>query len=325
MNPNAVARFACMGSLAAAYWLGFAGRRARRCAPPRILVYHGIPRRARAAFERQLRYISRCFDVVPLDVLLSAARDPRPGGRPKIALTFDDGLRNNLAYAYPVLARLALTATFFVCPQLAETGEWLWNHEARQRLARLEEAPRARLANELGAAAADTESVVERMKRLPLGERQHAQARLRALTPHFVPTPEEHDAFDVAGWRELVALDPRVVAIGSHTLTHPILTSLTGPALESEIRDSRGALEEKLGREVDTFAYPNGDYDAEALAYVRRHYRIAVASIGDLSPASDPHQLAREPVRPGLLRLVWRLHRRAALPAASGVAVVKSP
>jgi len=54
------------------------------------------------------------------------------------------------------------------------------------------------------------------MKRLPLREREHAETRIRAATPHFAPTAEERHEFDLAGWDELRALEPRIVTIGSH-------------------------------------------------------------------------------------------------------------
>ena len=92
----------------------------------RILMYHGTPRRDAAALERQLGLVKLAFPVVPLDELLK-----KKARRARVALTFDDGLRSNVEVAYPILRKLGLAATFFVCPGLIERGQWLWNHEAR--------------------------------------------------------------------------------------------------------------------------------------------------------------------------------------------------
>src|SRR5262245_23977444 len=99
----------------------------------RILMYHATPRRDAAALERQLRLVRFAFPVVPLGRLASGS-DAGDNGRARVALTFDDGLRSNVAVAYPILRKLGLTATFFVCPGLIERGQWLWNQEARERL-----------------------------------------------------------------------------------------------------------------------------------------------------------------------------------------------
>src|SRR3954464_9429303 len=125
----------------------------------RILMYHGTPRADAAALARQLRLVSLAFPVVPLEELASGKKSARP----RVALTFDDGLRNNLEVAYPILRELGLSATFFVCPGLIDGGAWLWNHEARERLLTLDASQLGKLAAGLGAPA-DVEQFVDWMK-----------------------------------------------------------------------------------------------------------------------------------------------------------------
>ncbi len=293
--------------LGIACWAGFAGEHARE-AGARVLMLHGIPRRHARLLERIVRYVTRHFDVVPLAELARDAARGAPVGH-KLAISFDDGLRNNVEIAYPILKAHGAPATFVVCPELVERDAWLWNHEARQRLRRLEAGPRREIAAEL-ACDAEVESIVERMKRLPLAARRRAEARIRHATPGFAPTPEERHEFDLASWTELRSLDPQLVTIGSHTLTHPILPSLDAGEAEEEIAQSRRLLERKLGREVQLFAYPNGDIDAAALACVRRHYRAAVTvEEGWVSSPCDPFLLPRISVPASVLRLALSLHR----------------
>ena len=294
---------------ALAYWFG-AGARRRRNGCGRILMLHGTPREHAGTFERVVRYARRHFRVVPLAELAH-------GGDLDgvLAITFDDGLRNNVEVAYPILQAHGLPATFFVCPGLVERRGWLWNQEARQRLRRLDAKARHDLALELECGF-EVESIVYRMKRLPLRERQYAEALIRAATPGFEATPAERHEFDVASWSELRALDPRIITVGSHTLTHPILPSLGEAELEYEIGGSRRALEEKLGRPVELFAYPNGDADAATVASVRRHYAAAVTvEEGWVPRGADPHLLPRINVPGSVLRLALTLHRDYFAPA----------
>src|SRR3954470_7005783 len=121
----------------------------------RILMYHGTPRADAPALERQLRLVALAFPVVPLAEMASGKKSSRP----RVALTFDDGLRNNVEVAYPILKKLGLTATFFVCPGLIDGAQWLWNHEARQRLLTLDDSALAELAAAVGAPA-DVEGFV---------------------------------------------------------------------------------------------------------------------------------------------------------------------
>ena len=271
----------------------------------RILMYHGTPRRDAAALERQLRLVSLAFPVVPLDQLMDGRN-----GRARVALTFDDGLRSNVAVAYPILRKLGLTATFFVCPGLIDRGQWLWNHEARQRLLSLQQPELEELATLLGAPTG-VEAFVEWMKTLKIAARRSVEQQVRGATPDFKPSAEQREEFDLASWQELERLDPSVVTIGSHTMTHPILTSLSAEETEAETRDSRIVLESRLERPVSIFCYPNGDLNDGALASARRHYRSAVTiELGRLQGDVDPHRLPRYAAHPQWTR---RLARRMVL------------
>ena len=265
---------------------GFTARRS--ASPARILMFHGTPRSQARELERQLRYLQRCFEIVPLSEAL------RPG---TIALTFDDGLRNNVTVAYPILRKLGIPATFFVCPKLVDERRWLWTHETRARLHRLGVQPDA------------IEQLMERVKAMDLETRAAVERRLEEETPDFAPTPEEREAYDLASWEELRALNPQVVAIGSHTMTHPVLSTLTHEQAQAEIRDSRAVLERRLGREVELFCYPNGAADENILALARSTYRVAVTvAPGVVRPGTDPLLLPRLAAPRGLLRLAWQVH-----------------
>lgn len=273
----------------------------------RILMYHGTPAADAAALERQLRLVSLAFPVVPLEDIASGRGK---NGRARVALTFDDGLRNNVEVAYPILRKLGLSATFFVCPGLIERGAWLWNHEARERLKTLSAAALEELATLVGGPP-EVEAFVEWMKTLKIAARRRVEQAIRAATPNFKPSLEQREQFDLASWEELERLDPRVVTIGSHTMTHPILTSLTPKETEAETRESRLALEKQLERPVTLFCYPNGDLNASALQSARRYYRSAVTvDPGMINGSADPHLLPRYAVHAQRTR---RLVRRMVL------------
>jgi len=274
--------------------------------PDCILMYHGTPQRHAARLARQLRAIAFFFEVVPLETLAEPGR-PRARRR-RVALTFDDGLRSNVRVAYPILRELGLPATFFVCPGLVEEGLWLWNHEARRRLFSLSAAALRELAGAIGAPA-DPIALVQWMKTLKLAERRRIEQAIRAATPRFAPSATEREDFDLAAWDELTALDPRLVKFGSHSLTHPILTSLAPNELDAELRDSRALLEARLGRPTLLFCYPNGAVSDRALSAVRRYYYGAVTvQPGSLDDDVDRYRLPRFPADPAYsLRLARRL------------------
>lgn len=66
-----------------------------------------------AGFERHCRFYRRHFRVVPLRELVHRLEQGLPVHR-HLAITFDDGYRDNFVNARPVLEKLSLPATFFV-------------------------------------------------------------------------------------------------------------------------------------------------------------------------------------------------------------------
>jgi peptidoglycan/xylan/chitin deacetylase (PgdA/CDA1 family) len=279
-------------------------------------MFHGVGpgELSASAFEAGLAWLAMRFEVVSLgDMARAIAQDIAPGPRGEVALTFDDGLRNHCDVAYPILRRLGLPATFFVCPELIDSGRWLWNHEARHRLASLSPPACGAFARSCGLAAEDVESIVDYMKTLPLARRAERENQLRELTTDRVISEEARQRFDPMRWSDLEHLDPSLITIGSHTLTHPILPTLDDAELTREVVESRRMLERRLDRTVDLFCYPNGANDRRVCDEVARAYRAAVTTeYGFAPPHADPHRLPRIPVASGLALFAWRMHRPSA-------------
>lgn len=260
----------------------------------------------------ELRYLVRHFKVVPLDTMLDRLTNSSVTLTNEIALTFDDGLRNNLTVVYPILRKLNLPATFFVCPGLVDSGAWLWNHEMRCRLQTLAPPTLAELRIKLLTPGTSADGIVEWMKTLRLSQRRHAETIIQQASSEFCPTDAQRTDFDMMNWDDLLSLDPELITVGSHTQTHPILTTLNAQELEWELWESRRCLEKRLQRTVDLFCYPNGSYDERAYQAVKKFYRAAVAAesgMVDGRQTIDLHRLPRIPSAERAALTAWRLHR----------------
>lgn len=66
------------------------------------------------------------------------------------------------------------------------------------------------------------------------------------------------------------------VDIGSHTSSHPHLTTLNNKQITEELKSSKEFLEDLLLKEITLFAYPHGDYDQRVRdLVVEAGYKIA--------------------------------------------------
>jgi len=95
-------------------------------------------------------------------------------------------------------------------------------------------------------------------------------------------------------WDELGRLAERGVRIGSHTRTHPRLTSLTAEARDDELETSAETLERELGRRPRWIAYPYGDVSHTVREAAARRYDGGVTVVyRALSARDDRHRLPR--------------------------------
>ena len=77
-------------------------------------------------FEKHITYLKKSYEIVSLDSLVDDLKNLKPTSG-KIALTFDDGFRDNYEYAYPILKEFNLPATIYLMgyPSTPVTLWWL--------------------------------------------------------------------------------------------------------------------------------------------------------------------------------------------------------
>ncbi|HKC85820.1 MAG TPA: polysaccharide deacetylase family protein [Blastocatellia bacterium] len=254
-------------------------------------------------FAEQLEYLTAHYDVVPLSQIVEriTAREPFPSGL--AAVTIDDGYRDAYEVAYPLLRRYGVPASLFVVTEFADRRAWIWTDKARfltqqaapQRLTLKIQESELRL--ELNGATSRrdaSERVNSVIKRLPDESKEEVIERLSLALGVAIPqTPPEE--FSSVTWDQAREMDANGVEIGSHTLTHPILTNVGDERLRKELSGSKSRLEGVLGHQVDQFCYPNGDNDERVQCEVARAgYRAAVTVVnGLIQRGDDPLTLRR--------------------------------
>ena len=220
----------------------------------RVLMYHKVndlwPNPTTvpvAVFEQQMRLLDE-LGYVP--VSLDAVRDHYLAGSQlparAVLITFDDGYRDNLVNALPVLLRHGFPAVLFA-PIGFLDGDRPLPHEEALRI---------------------------------LGVRN-----------------------ETVGWNELAELEAGGIRVESHGIGHRPVSELEPAEAAREIAISKLRLEERLGREVEAFAFVKGshaDYRPEHASLVQQAgYKLAFTSVsGANGPGGDRYRLRRYNVEP---------------------------
>lgn len=213
-----------------------------------VLAYHGVDDPDR--FRGQLDYLVRTTRPVSLDEVTTALAGARPLPKRAVLLTFDDGERSVLEAGLPLLQERGLPAVAFLLAGLLDGSEPFWWTEV-QHLARLGGRVGARL-------RVAPDALVRRLKTLPDDERMTAIAELRRTASAPAPPMPQLRR------EELPALEAAGIAVGNHTVSHPILPRCRDDKMQAEIRGAHRILEDVLGHPPAAFAYPNGDWDPRA-------------------------------------------------------------
>ncbi len=154
---------------------------------------------------------------------------------------------------------------------------------------------------------------------------RHREQWLDRLGPAYLPAGEPE--LRLAGWDELAALDSQVMEIGSHSATHPNLTTIASDAdLDYEIRGSKETIEGKLGRAVNHFCYPGGAYNDSVLAKIAEcgYASASAVDYGFNGAGADLRRLLRVAVAEPSLAFRGRVSGLPIL-LAHGRRVISSP
>ncbi len=85
-----------------------------------VLNYHSTPKKFIDNFEKQTLFFKKHFDIINPECLTDYYNGKLTSKKPKLLLTFDDGLKNNL-YAAEVLYKHGIKAIFFLIPDFVDS------------------------------------------------------------------------------------------------------------------------------------------------------------------------------------------------------------
>jgi peptidoglycan/xylan/chitin deacetylase (PgdA/CDA1 family) len=258
-----------------------------------ILNYHRIAEPASPPLDRglwsatpegfatQLALLGRDFDVISSADLEEALRSK--SGR-YVLITFDDGYRDNYEHALPALRAAGLPATFFLSTGYLDRPRLSWWDEIAWMIR--------------GTSTPEPDTAIreatDRYKRLPPERWSDFLDELGQRTEQG-RAPVEIAAETWMTWDMAREMQDAGMAIGGHTVDHPVLSRLPREGQREEIEGCAARLREELGAEMGMFSYPVGlpdcfDRNTRELLE-ERDVRFAFSNYGGYEPPGQSDRL----------------------------------
>ena len=225
-----------------------------------IVLYHDPERRD---FERHIRYLSAMYSIITLREFLSYLNDDDVS-LPSFPLvvTFDDGHKGNYELL-EILRTFGIRPTMYVCSGIVATRRKYWFKYQDLKVQFLKTLSHdVRLQHILGYSGFPIDQQWEEDERQAINESEMAEMS-------------------------------ELVDFQSHTRFHPILTTCSEEVARDEVFQSRAELEQKTGRPVVHFAYPNGDYSEREIRLLKEagYVSARTTDVGWNSKNTDPFRL----------------------------------
>jgi len=198
------------------------------------------------------------YDFIAMDEV--ADRLESPGERPFLAVTLDDGYRDNLEHAAPIFRRLNIPYCIYIAPGMVDGETALWWEDLERVIAAQssvkwlgKDYPTANLYEKLSA----YEQISDQISNV-LSEPQ-ARAALATLCRFHGEDWKKRVKEELLSWRELEQLkEDQLCTLGAHSMEHFMLAKLSEKDAKQDLEVSRASIVQKLGIPVKHLAYPYG-------------------------------------------------------------------
>lgn len=201
-----------------------------------IIVYH---KPSSETFEKHIRFLSKHYNFISLKRLVNAIYEKSsPDIPPKsLVITIDDGFKDNYNLL-EIFKEYNVYPTIYLCSHIVNTNRSFWFETGFNDIQRL--------------------------------KKYDNNKRLKVLRDKMQYEPRKECASrQVLNVAELRKMMP-YVDFQSHSRYHPVLTTCESGECLQEIRESKGVLEKLLNKNIEHFAYPNGDYGSREIEFLKK-------------------------------------------------------
>lgn len=219
-------------------------------------------------FDEILKYLKNKFEFHQIETLLANTFSAR-SRKPFASLVFDDGYKDYIEYALPILKKHNLTSSMYVVTSCVENGVPPWTYILDNAFAN----------SKRNKIEIDISLLPEELKNTSWKNEAEKIAYAKKLKPYLktVSNTTRKKIYEqvinslddvqppqnlMMNWNEINEIKSTGTVIGSHTVSHPLLAKIENETeIENELRLSAEKIKKQTGKLPLTISYPIGSFD----------------------------------------------------------------
>jgi len=235
-------------------------------------------------FERCIRSITNKYEVILLEDLVLDRSLPEKGNH-YASVVFDDGYKDNIEFALPILDKYKVKASFYIVTDCIELNLPTWTYILDYSLRNtnkkeidlsydfLPSELKIKRLNSYNDRIGYVKALKPSLKKLSHHQREQVLTTIRN-TFDDIEIPQL-----MMDWKDVSQLRNQGHYIGSHTVKHSMLGTMENEEdIKKELVDSGKKIQEKLGYFPKTISYPVGSYNEKVMRISREvGYEIGLA------------------------------------------------
>jgi peptidoglycan/xylan/chitin deacetylase (PgdA/CDA1 family) len=231
-------------------------------------------------FDKQVEYLKKNYDVIGIEEAVELVIKGKPLYRDKIVITIDEGYRDNLINAYPILMKYKIEATIFLATEAVNSGSAIFIYKIIRAIERTTLSVLNLEEYGMGTYRLDGRKSKEKVVRAIDSYCRKLSCEAKDRFQRFLlerlcisSVPAMRDNREMLTWEDIKEMSKHGITFGAHTVSHPDLSSLKDEEIKMEIACSKRTIESHTDTKVLYFAYPYGgraSINATAVNAVRK-------------------------------------------------------
>ena len=230
-------------------------------------------------FIKQMKLLKRNYKMISIEDIYYHIKNKIPFSKKDVAISFDDGFKNNFTIAAPILNKLKIPAIFYLCPRSINKNEMFWVDQIETCIDKCKKSKikitSLSLRNFYLDSIKKKISLIKKIKKTCKNlniKKKNDLIKILKKTTSVKPNIKSSKNYELANWKIIKKTSKNnLFTLGGHSLDHDILTKMNMKELDHNIIKTIEIIKNKTGVNVKHFSYPEGKFNNNVIKYLKKH------------------------------------------------------